>query len=194
MGHFEIMSWFKGLTSLQGHWLRPAKGWAHLLCYAVWGDSAIWMGVLGRTLDNTNNPLHAWEFQGAAQGWWCCNRSPGATGSCGLTKPAIEGVVPQWIGNGREKGRAAAWYTPARLYHHSLGEAGWGKLPEGCTTSVCLSLASLDVRAISTIQTSPLFGASSGDLCGSVGWVITMQPWYLCTLALNAQFRVLKDL
>lgn len=79
-----------------------------------------------------------------------------------------------WIGNGRERGSAAAWYTPARLHHHSLGEAGWGKLPGGCGTSVCLLPASLDVRSISTIQTS-IFGASSWDLCKSLDWVITTQ-------------------
>lgn len=85
-------------------------------------------------------------------------------------------------------------YTPARLHHHSPGEAAWGKLPEGCSISVCLLLALLDVRSISTIQTSTLWGIIWGFVWKSRLGYYNTEPWHLCTLALNAQFGVLKDL
>lgn len=163
----------------------------HTCCVMLHGVTAIWMGVLGRTLDVLNKTLSVpWESQGAAQGWWCCNRSPGARGRCGLTKPASK--LGNGIGNGREKVNATAWYTLG-LHPHSLRErlAGGGFLRAVALLFAChLPHLMLDP---SPPFKHPFFGVSSVDLCESLGWVITAQN-HLHTLTLNAQFEVLKEL
>lgn len=161
---------------------------ALLWCHTVWCVSAIGVGVLGRTLDVLNMTL---SVPWASQGWHtglvvlqCVT-----WGQRDKTCHRRNSSPKLWIGNGRQ-----CWYTPARLHQHSLGEAGWGKLPKGCSTSLCLSLASLDIRSISTFQTSTLRGSIWGLVWKSRLGYSNTEPWHLCTLALNAQFGVLKDL
>lgn len=185
------MSWLKGLTSLQGHWLRPAKGWAPLLRYADWCDSAIWMGVLGRTLAVLSKTLSVpWESQGAAQVTW-------GHWEVWLDKtcPRRNSTSKLWIGNEKREsvlqpGTHLSGFIPIAWER----EAGWGRLPQGCSTCVCLSLALLGVRSISTIQTSILWGTICVFVWKSRLGYCNTEPQQLCTLALYAQFGVLKDL
>lgn len=164
------MSWLKGLTSLQGHWLRPAKGWAPLLRYADWCDSAIWMGVLGRTLAVLNKTLSVpWESQGAAQVTW-------GHWEVWLDKtcPRRNSTSKLWIGNEKREsvlqpGTHLSGFIPI----------AWERLAgAGFLRAVALVFAChlpYLVSDPSPLFKHPFFGVPSVDLCGSLGWVIATQ-------------------
>lgn len=129
------------------------------------------MGVLGRTLDILNKTLSVpWESRGAAQVTWG-QREVWLDKTC----PRRNSTSKLWIGNKEREsvlqpGTHLSGFVPIAWER----EAGWGRLLQGCSTCVCLLLAWLDVRSISTIQTSILWGIICG-LCGSLGWVIATQ-------------------
>lgn len=167
-----------------------------VLCCVVWFSHL--NGCVGEdTGCAERNPLAALRISGCCTGLVVLQQVTWGQKELWLDKTCCRrnSASKLWIGNGRERERqCCSLYTPPRLHRHSLGEAGWGKLPEGCSSSVCLLLASLDVRSISTIQTSTLWGIIWGFVWKSRLGYYNTEPCHLCSLALNAQFGVLKDL